>query len=161
MLRSPLRALSCACQFRHPSKNWLHSTSGSVADYAAESSLPPQPSKTRLIYPLLLFTFLTTITINQRSKRLESEASHQRLKAQISLLEELLADGRLRFQPDTLGLESRREIDRRLMLVGLKPHLDRPDHHSIIKPTHEKITWRQVFFGPSTTINDSAQNSSS
>ncbi|BGP45065.1 hypothetical protein JCM10450v2_000882 [Rhodotorula kratochvilovae] len=106
--------------------------------------LPPRPSyfQAATIYPFILLSAITSLALNlghQRTAR-ETEAAHYR--AQISVLEAILA----RLPRQTLSDAEQEDIERELELVGLGRGKDKAvvDAETSVR---EQTSWTEVFFG--------------
>ncbi|GAA6052306.1 hypothetical protein JCM3770_007242 [Rhodotorula araucariae] len=108
---------------------------------------PPRPSyfQAATIYPFILLSAITSLALNlghQRTAR-ETESAHYR--AQISVLEAILA--RLRMPRGAVLSDTEQEsIERELELVGLGRGKDKAvvDAETSIR---EQTSWTEVFFG--------------
>ncbi|CAH7669068.1 hypothetical protein PPACK8108_LOCUS3639 [Phakopsora pachyrhizi] len=121
-------------------RRWIFRSPSTFSSDSLAPLQPPQqaPSKKRLVFPLILITILTTVSINFRRLQLESEEKVRRLNAQISILKRLLAD------PSVRDEEWLKYAERQLSLVDLHIGPVKPHQRSNIT---EKVTWKQALLG--------------
>ena len=110
----------------------------------AQTSRPPPRSLVSLdtLYPFLLLSAITSLALNLGHSRsaVTNEADH--LRAQISVLESILAEER---EHRPLSGDEHELIERQLELVGLGRGKGKAEH--IVKGRFGQTAWGEVFFG--------------
>ncbi|KAG0148422.1 hypothetical protein CROQUDRAFT_105800 [Cronartium quercuum f. sp. fusiforme G11] len=117
--------------------------------YYSTITLNKKSSLTRFIYPIILFSLLTSFTINLKSNKLESEDKIHRLNGQISVLEKIHSQ---LFQKEEKKKKNQQEIKDRveliksiendLKMVGLKPK-----SNTTTQSMTRKVSWKEVLLG--------------
>lgn len=116
---------------------------------------PPPPKYIRFatVYPFILLSIFTSLALNLSVQRTARETEGARHRAQISVLEKLLARLRLRSRPDAatareLTEREQDEIERELELVGLGRGRGKEAVSAEMSVKSDEATsWREVFLG--------------
>ncbi|KAH9811628.1 hypothetical protein DFH28DRAFT_433459 [Melampsora americana] len=115
---------------------------------SSKTSNRPQSLK-RFIYPIILFSLLTSFTINLKSIKLENDQKFHKLNGQISILENILLKLKKRgyeFKDENEKKEFIKSIEKDLELVGLKEKSSIPLEGFKVS---RNVSWKEVFFGRS------------
>lgn len=123
------------------------------ARFASSTSSFPEPRPGRntwsgFVYPLLLLSLVTSLTMNLRNTRIAKEENERLLRSQISVLESLVkwlkSDG-IRKLPDE---EIERRLQRELELVGLRERQGSATGQGGQPETLARsVTWKEVLLG--------------
>lgn len=123
----------------------------------SKSSKQPTSLK-RFIYPIILFSLLTSFTINLKSLKLENENRFHKLNGQISILESILS--RLKkngyeFKDENEKNEFIKSMEADLELVGLKEKSIPQEGFKV----NRTVSWKEVFLGRSDVVKINNQKS--
>lgn len=135
-------------KLRKPSYRPSSSVPGSI-------STPKVSSPTRFIYPLILFSLLTSFTINLKANKLDTEAQVHRLNGQISVLERLILELRQIPPNETQRAQLLDSITSDLELVGLRDKSSNPTPNMA-----RSVSWREVLLGRDGVETDNSDQES-
>ncbi|KAK4704801.1 hypothetical protein P7C70_g1401, partial [Phenoliferia sp. Uapishka_3] len=119
-----------------------------VRQLATSTKSPRRPQQSLLaidtIYPFLLLSAITSLALNLGHSRSSAIREADHLRAQISVLESILAQQRSNPVPH-LSTEEQERIERQLELVGLGRGKDKET--KVVKGRFGQTAWGEVFFG--------------
>ncbi|GAA5980407.1 hypothetical protein JCM10908_001644 [Rhodotorula pacifica] len=160
MLRTRLQSArpGLSAPRRAGSARHVHSPPPSAAapppEVAVHPPRPPPPKYIRFatVYPFILLSIITSLALNLSVQRTARETEGARHRAQITVLEEIVARLRTRNAAHTLGASlseaEQDEIERELELVGLGRGKGKEAVSAEMSvKTDEATSWSEVFLG--------------